>query len=207
MIIAIIKYGMGNVASVQKSLKKLGYQSIVTNDHKEIRQADFVILPGVGSFGLGMENLHKLGLVDLLTDEVVKNGKPFLGICLGMQLLATYGNEPRKERGLGWIEGDVVKLEPKEKLSVPHLGWNDVRATDIKSDFYQEFNGLDYYFIHSYHFVAKNKEDVVLGVQYGIPIVAGLQKNNIYAVQFHPEKSQNAGVTLIKKIINQYAQV
>lgn len=205
MTIAIIKYGMGNVASVQKSLTKLGYHSVITDDHEEIKQADFILLPGVGSFNSGMENLNKLGLVDLLTQEVVVKKKPFLGVCLGMQLLATYGNEPCRGLGLGWIDGEVIKIETEQKLRIPHLGWNNVHVTGNRADFYQEFDDLDYYFIHSYHFVPKNREDVVLEATYDIPIAATLQKDNIYAMQFHPEKSQEAGMNLLKKIIDQYA--
>ncbi len=203
MKIAIIKYGMGNVSSVQKSLKKLGYDSIITDDHIEIRQADLIILPGVGSFQAGMENLQKSGLADFLTQEVVEKGKPFIGICLGMQLLATLGNEPCKCNGLGWIDGEVKKI--KSKLRIPHLGWNNVQITDNKKDFYREFDNLDYYFIHSYHFVVRDSKDATLMVTYDFPMVAALQENNIYAMQFHPEKSQDAGMRLLKKIIDQYA--
>jgi len=204
MTIAIVNYGMGNLASIEKSLKKLGYQSIITDDHYEIQQYDFIILPGVGSFHKGMENLSKSGLIDLLTDEVVFKKKPFLGICLGMQLLATYGTEPYKVAGLGWINGEVVKIETQKKLRIPHLGWNNVYAEN-KAPFYLEFDGLDYYFIHSYHFKVENQDNVVLRVLYDEPMVAALQKENIYAVQFHPEKSQEAGMKLLKKIIDQYA--
>lgn len=196
---------MGNVASVQKSLKKLGYHSIITDNHEEIQQSDLVILPGVGSFKSGMENLHRLGLDELLTHEVVEKRKPFIGICLGMQLIAASGNEPCECEGLGWINGEVVRIETKQKLRIPHLGWNDVQTVGNRLDFYQEFSGLDYYFIHSYHFVAKDQKDVVLSVTYGIPIVAALQRDNIYAMQFHPEKSQDTGMRLLKKIIDQYA--
>lgn len=204
MKIAIIKYGMGNVASVQKSIKKLGYNSIITSDHTEIQQSDFIILPGVGSFSSGIENLHKLGLANLLSQEVIERKKPFLGICLGMQLLANLGNEPYKVKGLGWIDGEVVKIEPIQKMRVPHLGWNNVKVENNK-EFHQEFDGLDYYFIHSYHFKATYSEQVVLSVNYDIPLVAALQKDNIYAMQFHPEKSQDAGMKLLQKIIAQYA--
>jgi len=195
---------MGNVASVQKSIKKLGFNSYITNDYAEIQQSDFIILPGVGSFSTGIENLHTLDLVKILTQEVIDKKKPFLGICLGMQLIATLGNEPYKVNGLGWIDGEVVKIEPYQNMRIPHLGWNNV-AVENKEDFYQEFEGLDYYFIHSYHFNAANSEDIVLKVNYGTPLVAALQKDNIYAMQFHPEKSQEAGMNLLKKIINQYA--
>lgn len=203
MKIAIIKYGMGNVASVQKSLKKLGYDSIITDAYEEIKKSDFIILPGVGSFKAGMENLQKAGLIDLLTQEVVIKKKPFLGICLGMQLLATFGNEPCKCDGLGWIDGEVVKIE--SKLRIPHLGWNNVQVADNNLDFYQEFDSLDYYFIHSYHFVVENQKNIVLNVIYSESMVAALQRENIYAMQFHPEKSQDAGMRILKKIIDQYA--
>jgi glutamine amidotransferase len=205
MKIAIIKYGMGNVASVQKALNKLGYESIITNSHEKIRKSDFIILPGVGSFGVAMENLKKLKLVDFLTREVVEKKKPFLGICLGMQLLATHGSEPKEVDGLGWIRGEVVKMEFKQKLRIPHLGWNNIKITDNNTKFYIEFDGLDYYFIHGYHFVAKNPKDITMKITYGIPMVVGLQRGNIYGVQFHPEKSQDAGMKLIKKIIDKYA--
>lgn len=205
MNIAIIKYGMGNIASVQKAIDRLGYRSVITDNPKEIKQADFIILPGVGSFAKAMENLQKSGLDSILTQEVVKNKKPFIGICLGMQLLATYGNEPGNVKGLGWIDGEVVKIKARTDLRVPHLGWNDIKITENNKKFYKEFDGLDYYFIHSYHFEAKDKKDVVLTVKYGAPMVAALQKRNIYATQFHPEKSQNAGTRLLKKIIDQYA--
>ena len=158
MTIAIIKYGMGNVASVQKALKKLGYTSIITNNHNEIKQADLILLPGVGSFKKGMENLHESGLVDLLTKEVVVNKKPFLGICLGMQLIASKGTEPEVINGLGWIDGVVVKIESPKGLRIPHLGWNTV-ISSTDDEIYSEFNGQDYYFIHSYHFKVANKNE------------------------------------------------
>ena len=204
MTIAIVKYGMGNVASVQKVLKKLGYTSIITDIHSEIKEADLILLPGVGSFKKGMENLNNSGLVELLTTEVLINKKPFIGICLGMQLVATYGNEPEKVAGLGWIDGEVIKIDSPKGLRIPHLGWNTVKTTG-NNELYLNFNNKDYYFIHSYHFKAKNKEEVTFIVNYDNDMVAALQKDNIYAMQFHPEKSQDAGMNLLKKIIGQYA--
>lgn len=206
MIIAIVKYGMGNVTSVQKAIKKLGYQSIITDNHNELRNSDLIILPGVGSFKKGMENLHESGLVDILTEEVMVNKKPFIGICLGMQLMATYGNEPESVDGLGWMDGEVLKIESPSGLRIPHLGWNNIQ-TSLDNQFYNEFNNLDYYFIHSYHFKAANPEDVTMTVSYDGDLVAGLQKDNIYAIQFHPEKSQEVGMRLLKKIINHNAKV
>lgn len=206
MTIAIVKYGMGNVSSVQKALKKLGYQSIITDNHDELRNADIILLPGVGSFKKGMENLHGSGLVEVLTEEVVIKKKPFIGICLGMQLIANQGNEPEPMKGLGWIEGEVIKIVSPNCFRVPHLGWNTI-STSPDSDFYNEFHNIDYYFIHSYHFKAHNAEDITMTVSYDIDLVAGLQKGNIFALQFHPEKSQEAGMRLLKKIIEHHAKV
>ena len=204
MKISIIKYGMGNVASVQKALNKLGYISLITNSYDDIRKSDFIILPGVGSFSVAMDNLNNLGLTSLIKKQVISDKKPFLGICLGMQLMATFGNEPSKIKGLDLIAGEVVKINSEQKLRVPHLGWNNVCSCRHKQ-FYQEFNELDYYFIHSYHFVPKHQEDIVLTTEYGETIVAAIQRDNIYGTQFHPEKSQEAGMKLLKNIIDQYA--
>lgn len=198
---------MGNVASVKKALDKLGFPSVITDNPDEIRQSDFILLPGVGSFAVGMENLHLSGLVELLTDEVCQRKKPFLGICLGMQLLADYGHEPHKIKGLGWIRGEVVKMQLPDHLRIPHLGWNNVQVVGLDNHFFSEFSGKDYYFIHSYHLKAKDSEDVVLTADYGIPIVAAVRKNNIFATQFHPEKSQNAGLALLNKVIKLNAQM
>ena len=205
MTIAIVKYGMGNATSVKKALEKLGYNCIITNNKIEIQNSDFIILPGVGAFKKGMENLNELGLVELLSKEILQKKKPFLGICLGMQLLATYGNEPSKVAGLGWIEGEVIKIEPQQNIRIPHLGWNNVGVTANAPELYKEFNELDYYFIHSYHFKAEHSNDVALEVVYNKRMAAAIQKNNIYGMQFHPEKSQEAGMKLMRKVINQYA--
>lgn len=204
MTIAIVKYGMGNVTSVQKALKSLGYSSIVTNNHEEIKKSHLILLPGVGSFKKGMENLQESGLVNLLTEEVLVNKKPFLGICLGMQLIASKGTEPEPINGLGWIDGEVIKIESPKGLRIPHLGWNTVSATS-NDPFYAEFNGQDYYFIHSYHFKVTNKSDIVFTVNYDKNLVAAIQKDNIHAMQFHPEKSQEFGMQLLKKVIEKYA--
>jgi len=204
MIVAIVKYGMGNVASVQKVLKKIGYESIITDDHNEIMKADMILLPGVGSFKKGMENLIELGLVDLLTEEVVIKKKPFLGICLGMQLVATKGEEPENTKGLGWIDGEVVKMQTSKKFRVPHLGWNTVKNKKVNK-LYEPFDGQDYYFIHSYHFKADNQNEVTLTVDYDGEMVAALQKDNINVMQFHPEKSQEFGMKLLKSVLEQYA--
>jgi glutamine amidotransferase len=200
--VAIIDYGMGNVASVDKAVSYLGYESIITNNPNEINSSNYIILPGVGAFAQGMDNLNKLGLVDLLTNEVIVNKKPFLGICLGMQLIATKGHELKLTNGLGWVEGEVIKINEPDK-SIPHLGWNEITVTN--DSFIKDFNQKDFYFIHSYHFNVTNREDIAATVNYGNNYVAAIQKENIFASQFHPEKSQLFGLSLIKSFLNFYA--
>lgn len=206
MVIAIIKYGMGNLYSVQKVLNKMGYKNIITDNPQEIEEADLILLPGVGSFKQGMENLKKSGLKDLLTKEVVLNKKPFIGICLGMQLTANFGTEPERTEGLGWIKGEVVKIESNTGLRVPHLGWNSVSINSSDS-FYEEFNEEVFYFIHSYHFKTTEQEFVTMYVNYEEDLVAAIEKDNINVMQFHPEKSQVVGLKLLQKIINKYVKV
>lgn len=194
-MIAIIDYGMGNVASVQKALNFLNLKSIITKDHQLITDANYIVLPGVGSFKQGMSNLKEHKLDELLTKLVINEKKNFLGICLGMQLIAEFGNEPDKCLGLGWIKGEVKKMEAKN-LRVPHMGWNDI---EIKNEIY--FDGIkskDFYFIHSYHFDVTDKNDVSSYVNYGDKLVSSIKHQNIFATQFHPEKSQDSGLQLLK---------
>lgn len=193
-MIAIIDYGMGNLASVQKALTFLSEDSVITNDKKVIQSASTILLPGVGAFEQGMINLKKHNLIEILTEEVIEKKKPFLGICLGMQLIMENGYEPIPCKGLGWIKGDVELINNNE-LPVPHLGWNRAYQTENKEEKDELSN--NYYFIHSYHVVPK--ENVIeKWVDYEFPMVASIRKNNIYATQFHPEKSQKAGLQLLK---------
>ena len=193
-MVAIIDYGMGNVASVQKALNFLKIDNVITDNHDIIKNANSILLPGVGSFSQGMKNLRERGLVDLLTDLVVEKHKPFIGVCLGMQLIMERGNEPDKCLGLGWIEGDVLKFELTD-LNVPHMGWNNI---EIKNDtYFKDCETKDFYFIHSYHVVPVDKEDIAATVEYGFDVVASIQRKNIFAAQFHPEKSQSAGLSIL----------
>ena len=194
-MVAIIDYGMGNVASVQKALNFLNIESVITDDHELIKKAKTILLPGVGSFVQGMKNLNDRGLVELLTDEVVEKKKNFIGICLGMQLIMEKGTEPFESKGLGWVKGSVVKFELQD-LNVPHMGWNNIQI--LNDTYYKECQTDDFYFIHSYHVVPENKEDIATTVNYGFDVVSSIQKGNIFATQFHPEKSQNAGLSLLK---------
>jgi glutamine amidotransferase len=202
MQVAIIDYGMGNVASVEKSLTFLGIPSKLTKDQSEIASADFVILPGVGAFNQGMQNLRESGLIELLNLEVKVKKKPFMGICLGMQLIAENGYEPISCKGLGWIEGEVIKINEPGK-SIPHLGWNEISARE--NSIMSKFDKKDFYFIHSYHFDVKDHTRIMATVNYGKDYVAVVQKDNIFATQFHPEKSQTLGLELIKSFIEFYA--
>ena len=194
-MIAIVDYGMGNVASVQKALNFLNLKSIITKDHQLIAVANYIVLPGVGSFKQGMSNLKEYKLDELLTKLVIHEKKNFLGICLGMQLIAEFGNEPEKCEGLGWIKGEVKKME-SQYLRIPHMGWNNI---DIINETY--FNGIlskDFYFIHSFHFDVTNIKEVSSFVNYGDKLVSSIQYENIFATQFHPEKSQESGLQLLR---------
>lgn len=202
-MIAIIDYKMGNLKSVYKAFEKCGAKVVITNDAKTIQESSKIVLPGVGAFGDGITNLKNLGLVDILTQEVIENKKYFLGICLGMQLVATKGTENGNFDGLDWIDGEVIKFDfskENKNLKTPHVGWNNVSYT--KNDLL--FDGIDdcsdFYFVHSYHFCAN--EDVVLSTtDYGMDFVSSIKKENIYACQFHPEKSQQVGLQLISNFI------
>lgn len=198
-MVAIIDYGLGNLASVQKVLNLLKIDNIITDNHDDIRKSDCILLPGVGSFAHGMQNLKDKKLDTLLSDEVLGKKKKFIGICLGMQLIATIGTEPYEYKGLGWIEGRVIKIEANG-LRIPHMGWNNISV--VKGDILSELNQKDFYFIHSYHFVPDNKDVVSAYVDYGSNLVAVIEHENILATQFHPEKSQDAGILLLKNYFN-----
>ena len=197
-MLAIIDYGVGNLFSLQCSLKKIGVDAVVTKDIKEIKNADRIILPGVGAFGDASKKLYESGLVDVITEEA-KSGKPFLGICLGMQLLFEKGYEYGEHDGLGFIKGNVVSLEGKipAQLNIPHMGWNGL---DFKkeSPLFKYINDGDFvYFVHSYY-ATDCDEDTLATSEYGIPVTACVGKGNIFGCQFHPEKSGETGLNILK---------
>lgn len=202
MFSAIIDYGMGNVASVKKALNVVGVESKITGDEEDIRNAKYLILPGVGSFAQGMDNLRSSSLDKIIKDEIYSKRKPILGICLGMQLLATLGTEPYERKGLNLVEGKVNKII-NPNLRVPHLGWNSIIAS--KGSFFEDFNQKDFYFIHSYHFEVKDSNKIGALVEYGEKYVAAIQYENVLATQFHPEKSQDQGIMLLEKFFKFYA--
>ena len=194
-MIAIVDYGMGNLRSVQKAFEIQGFNAAVTRDEKCIRNASHIVLPGVGAIGDAMENLEQSGLIGVLLDEIGK-GKPFLGICLGMQMLFDKSYENGEFDCLGLIEGEVVPFEID--LWVPHIGWNSL---DIKESALLGNPGEEkyVYFVHSYHGKCKNEGDVAALTNYGYDFVSAVQKDNIWGVQFHPEKSGDTGLEILKK--------
>ncbi|MBN2517355.1 MAG: imidazole glycerol phosphate synthase subunit HisH [Candidatus Altiarchaeota archaeon] len=199
--IAIIDYGMGNIFSVQNALVYLGYDSVISNKVGDIENADRLILPGVGAFSVGMQRLEKFGLVELLEDQVVKGKKPILGICLGAQLFARKSYEGGEFPGLGWIDAEVVRIEPKDKkLKIPHIGWNDVQIVN-PSVLFEGISEPNFYFVHSYHVRCKDRRLVTSEFEYGGNFTASVESGDIYGAQFHPEKSQSSGLKLLKNFV------
>ena len=202
--IVIIDYKMGNLRSVQKAFEKIGCDAVVSSDIEVIQKASKIVLPGVGAFGDGMKHLEELGLIDVLHNEVIKNKKPFLGICLGMQLIAKKSYENGQVSGLGWIDAQVFKFNfdtYDQKLKIPHVGWNNTRYKNKSILFDKIPDESDFYFVHSYYF--KTDEDIVTSTtNYGFEFVSSIEKDNIFAFQFHPEKSQNVGLKIIENFIN-----
>lgn len=193
---------MGNVASVQKALNFIGVDCQISSKESDIRNADAIVLPGVGSFQQGMRNLSERGLDTLITEEVMINKKKFMGICLGMQLIFTDGTEPVPNNGLGWINGTVEKFN-ESAGRIPHMGWNNIRVK--KEGYFDGLSNKDFYFIHSYHVRPADPSVIAATTTYGIEVIASVQHENIFATQFHPEKSQEAGLTLLTRFFKQNA--
>jgi glutamine amidotransferase len=199
--VCIIDYGSGNVRSVYNIFMKLHDNVKVSNKAEDIEQATHLILPGVGAFGAAMQKIKALPTFDCLQSTVVKEGKWFLGICLGMQILADCGEEHGDYQGLGWIPGAVRRLQTCD-LHLPHVGWNNfTRCADNSL-----LNGIapetDFYYVHSFYFETKDKEHDIADCEYGQEFCCAVNKDNIYGVQFHPEKSQKAGMKLLKNFLN-----
>ncbi|MGM0471370.1 MAG: imidazole glycerol phosphate synthase subunit HisH [Bacillota bacterium] len=196
-MIAIIDYGMGNLRSVQKGLEKVGFAAEITSEAEQILAADGVVLPGVGAFGDAMENLAEAELISVIK-EVIEQGTPFLGICLGLHLLFSSSEEWGNQQGLDIISGEVVKFPDDLERKIPHMGWNQL---NIKQDS-ELMAGLDsgtyQYFVHSYYVVPDDESVILTTTDYGIEFVSSIQRDNIYAVQFHPEKSSSQGLEILK---------
>lgn len=202
-MISIINYGMGNIKSVQNALSFLGEEHKVISTATEIQNSQKMILPGVGSFKQAMQNINKLKIFDSIRNAVLGRQIPILGICLGMQLFANYGEEDGYSEGLGLIEGSVQKFKFIDKtLKIPHIGFSSVVIKENSNLFIKLGKNADFYFVHSFKFIAGNENDVTSYTDYGGKFVASLQKGNIFATQFHPEKSQSNGLTVLKNFIN-----
>lgn len=199
-MIAIIDYDAGNIKSVEKALQKLGQKTIITRDAETILNADKVILPGVGAFGDAMTNLKKYHL-DQVIYQVVEKGIPFLGICLGLQLLFEKSDESKGVKGLGILEGEVCKIPECEGLKIPHMGWNSLSLQN-KGRLFQGLQDSSYvYFVHSYYLKAKDENIVKATTEYSTRIHASVEKGNVFACQFHPEKSSDVGLKILKNFV------
>ena len=196
-MIAIIDYDAGNIRSVEKAMAKLGQEVWITRDRERIMNADKVILPGVGSFGDAMAHLREYNLVEVIKD-VVAEKKPFLGICLGLQLLYESSEETPGIEGLGILKGKILKIPEQEGLKIPHMGWNSLH---LQNDG-RLFRGIEQnpyvYFVHSYYLKAEEEETVKATTEYSVKIHASVEKDNVFACQFHPEKSGDLGLQILK---------
>lgn len=200
-MIAIIDYGAGNIQSVYKALKFIGADCKVTSDKDEILNADGAILPGVGSFGDAMDTMTKRGIKDTII-EYTKSGKPFLGICLGLQLLFPESEETPGVKGLDIFKGTITKIPNQNRtLKIPHMGWNNISIKQ-KNGIFKDIEGEPYvYFVHSFYLKSQDKDIVAATTQYGVEIDAAVQKGNIIATQFHPEKSGEVGLKMLKNFV------
>lgn len=199
-MISIIDYDAGNIKSVEKALHYLGEEAVITRDKDIILNSSKVILPGVGAFGDAMEKLHKYHLVNTIYD-IVDSKKPFLGICLGLQLLYETSEESPGATGLGVLEGKIVRIPSSEGLKIPHMGWNSLDINPQARLFHGIENDAYVYFVHSYYLQAKNQEEVMATTNYATTIHASVEKDNVFACQFHPEKSSEVGLHILKNFI------
>ena len=198
-MIVIIDYGMGNLNSVLKAFHRLGIESCISSSNRDISNADKLILPGIGNFKKGMANLRELGLFDVLNKKVIEDKTPILGICLGMQLFTAHSEEG-DEKGFGWLDAHTVKFsfpQNQDVIRIPHMGWNTIT---IKRD-NPILSGIEgnasFYFVHSYHVICNNEEDVLATTEYALELTSSIQKDNIFATQFHPEKSHRNGLKIL----------
>jgi imidazole glycerol-phosphate synthase subunit HisH len=206
-VITIIDYGMGNVMSIYNMLKKVGQKSIISSKTSDIESAEKLILPGVGAFDLGMNQLLQMSVIDTLNKRVIKDKIPILGICLGLQLFANQSEEGTGQKGLGWINADVKKFNQvynDKPIRIPHMGWNEVKVVKPSRLMEDMPPNPRFYFVHSYYFEVENKSDVLLTTEYGQVFASGIERENILGVQFHPEKSHKFGMQLLKNFTEKY---
>lgn len=199
--VCILDYGSGNVRSVFNLFSAITGNVVVSNAPAEIEKASHIVLPGVGAFGAAMRKINSALPLDLLEQVVMVEKKPFLGICVGMQVLAARGTEFGEQKGLGWVEGSVEKLNTQD-LPLPHIGWNNIAHKRPSPLLDGLENGPDFYFLHSFVFRSENQDCVLATTIYGQEFCSVIQKENIFGVQFHPEKSQRAGIKLAKNFLS-----
>lgn len=199
-MVAIIDYDAGNIKSVEKAVNALGYEAVVTRDRSSIMNAEHVILPGVGAFGDAMEKLHGYGLVEVIR-EVAANNTPFLGICLGLQLMFESSEEAPGVEGLSLLKGRIVRLPDTEDLKIPHIGWNSLKYPNPGRLFAGIAEDSYVYFVHSYYLQAEEPEIVKATTEYGALVHASVEKGNIFACQFHPEKSSDVGMKILENFL------
>ena len=199
-MIAIIDYDAGNIKSVEKALQYLGEEVIITREAEVILNADGVILPGVGAFGDAMDKLNRYGLTEVI-HQYVETGKPFLGICLGLQLLFEESEESPGVRGLHLLDGEIVRIPAENGLKVPHIGWNDL-SFPREGKLFRGLKEHSYvYFVHSFYLQAEEEQVVTATAEYGVNIHASVEKGNVFACQFHPEKSSEVGMQILRNFI------
>lgn len=201
-LIVVIDYEMGNIRSIVKKINRIGYEAIVSSEKDIINKADKLILPGVGHYRTGMENLNKKQLIDILSRKVIFDKAPILGICLGMQLFTNHSEEG-DTKGLGWIKAETVKFDLNNiRHKVPHMGWNTVEKKKTSRLFENISLENPYYFVHSYHVNCNDPSDILSTTLYGYEFVSSVEKGNIFGTQFHPEKSHGWGEQLLSNFLN-----
>jgi glutamine amidotransferase len=202
MKIVVVDYGMGNLQSVARKIKKLGVNVEVSADAQVIAEADKLILPGVGHFSKAMENLASLNLIATLEKAVIEQKKPILGICLGMQLMARFSEEGNVN-GLNWFDARVRRFEAKDtlKFKIPHIGWNQVKGLKASKLLHEIADDSEFYFVHSYHFELNHQQDGLCETTYEYPFISAIEKENMYGVQFHPEKSHDVGMHMLRNFV------
>ena len=200
----VVDYGIGNVYSVTQALTNMGATVTLSGDKEEIKNADRVILPGVGAFADCIDSLSKIKkLIDILKEQILFKQKDFLGICVGMQLLADFGHEHEKKSGLGIIPGEIIKIDNQNgQLKIPHIGWNEIKIIEDHPILKNIKDGELFYFVHSYHFLVKNPKNIIAQVNYGQDLTAVIAQDNIIATQFHPEKSAKSGLLFLENFIS-----